>query len=144
LREEEEGVVWSREHWRVRCWGRDALVQEEGSSSSKSAANKGGGVTLQELAEHPSLPRSLHELAQLFADFAIAQTPSDRLQLALHFVTATRQAADGREGGGGGLGAEGVVLALNLLEQPLRHEKTAVEAALTLLVPLARLLPSVC
>ncbi len=146
---EEEGVVSSMEHWRVRCWGRDALLQEEGSSSSSSSssvANKGGRVTLEELAKHLALPRALHVLAQLFANFAIAQTPSDRLQLALDFVAASRQpqAADGRDGAGGCLClAEGAVLALNLLQVPLRHEETAVEAALTLLVPLARLLPSV-
>ena len=120
-------------------------------------------MTAQGLTEHPALPNYLHSLSALLHSFALASSPQERLLLSIDFVVRDHSAvASGLLGGPGEfwrggrerdvvgsdgprkgeLGEESVELALVLLEQPLAHKTTAVEAALTLLLPLARLLPS--
>ena len=146
--------------WRDRWWGRDGLAEYAGAAAPRGGWRSGGGdvMTVKELAVHPALPAPLHSLASLFRGFAAASSPQERLLLAIDFVVRDHGAgAKDRQlgvlageslGGGetsgvcGGLGDEAAELALTLLEQPLLDDTTAVEASLTLLMPLARLLPS--
>ena len=146
--------------WMLRSWGTDAFKY----LASVNDAGV-GGLTMSELAWHAGLPCYVHDLAHVFRAFTLARSPQERLALARNFVNdcakqscscpdpppvpritttdglftslETRDFVNAREQQGW-LGNDILDLVLGLLEQPLLHPDTMLDAAIHMLLPLAR------
>ena len=149
-----------KHHWMLRCWGTDAFKY----LASVNDAGV-GGLTMSELAWHAGLPCYVHDLAHVFRAFTLARSPQERLALARNFINncakqscsrsdpppvpritttdclltslETRDFVNAREKQGW-LGDDILGLVLGLLEQPLLHPDTMIDAAIHILLPLAR------